>query len=403
MGRAVALASRVTHLGTGSVIGGRAALAVDPDLLAHLTAHRDVILVSATNGKTTTTSLTTAAVGADRPIVSNWRGANMTPGIVAALGPSRPNETAVLEVDERWLEKVLPATRPAVVALLNLSRDQLDRTQEVRKVAARWRSALERTATTVVANADDPLVTWAALGAERTVWVASGQDWTADASGCPQCSSRIEFASGSWRCTGCDLARPQPDVVIDDTGITLPSGHLVVTPALPGRANRVNAGFALAIAWVLGVDLERAAIALTEVREVAGRYRRAEVDGTAVRQLLAKNPAGWHEALEMLASNTAPAIVAINARIADGLDPSWLWDVDFEALRGRTVVAIGDRRLDLAVRLGYADIEHVVADDLRAAVAIARRSRGWSSDVPVDVVANYTAFRDHLSETGGVV
>lgn len=401
IGRLVALLSRVAHVGTGSVIGGRVALAIDPKLLTHLTTGRPVVLVSATNGKTTTTSLTTAAIGAERPVVSNWRGANMTPGIVAALGTARRDATAVLEVDERWLESVLPASGASIVMLLNLSRDQLDRTQEVRKVATRWRRALDLTPTTVIANADDPLVAWAALAADRTIWIGTGQDWTADASGCPECSSRIEFTPSDWHCTNCELRRPTPDIVVGSRSIELPSGALEISPALPGRVNRVNAAFAIAAALELGVDAERARDALDSVREVAGRYRRAEVDGIAVRQLLAKNPAGWHEALEML--SPGPTIVAINARIADGHDPSWLWDVEFEALQGRRVVATGDRRLDLAVRLHYAGVDHVVADDLHSAVAIARGSAGWSADTAIDVVANYTAFRDHLAATGGVV
>ena len=216
-GRAVAGASKLVHFGSGSVIGGRAALLVDGDLLRQLTRDREVVIVSATNGKTTTTRLIGAALGTDRPVVSNSLGANMTPGIVAALGVADPAATAVLEVDERWVEDVLAATGAGTVVLLNLSRDQLDRTQEVRKLAERWRRALTATPPArVVANADDPLVTWAASAAPEVIWVATGQDWNSDAAGCPNCSGRIAFEPGAWRCTGCDLARPTPDVTIDE-------------------------------------------------------------------------------------------------------------------------------------------------------------------------------------------
>ena len=400
-GRLVAGASRLARFGSGAVIGGRVSLLIDPRLLEDLTADRDVVVVSATNGKTTTTRLTAAAIGSSRAVVSNWRGANMTPGIVAALGGARADATAVLEVDERWLETVLPDTAASLVLLLNLSRDQLDRTQEVRKIAGRWRAALERTPTTVVANADDPLVAWAAAGAARVVWIATGLEWTADASGCPACAGRIVFDADGWRCPTCGLERPSPDVRVGDGVIDFADTSVRPTSPLPGRVNLVNAAFAISAAREVGVDPQAACSALDDVHEIAGRYRRAEIDGVAIRQLLAKNPAGWHEALDML--EPGPAIVAINARIADGHDPSWLWDVDFEALRGRTVVAIGDRRLDLAVRLAYAGVDHVLADDLRSAVALARRSSGWSPERPIDVVANYTAFRDHLALTGGVV
>jgi len=406
VGRTVAAASKLVRFGSGSVIGGRAALAVDPQLLRRLTTGRDVALVSATNGKTTTTRLLGAALGADRPVVSNVLGANMTPGIVAALGGADPSATAVLEVDERWLERVLAETGASTVVLLNLSRDQLDRTQEVRALAERWRRALTTTPPrTVVANADDPLVVWAAQAAPHTVWVATAQDWTADAAGCPACSGRIAFSPGSWRCTNCDLARPRPDIAVDDAGgrgavVTLASGPVEVPLALPGRVNRVNAAFALAAAEAMGAEPDAAGLAMGAVREVAGRYRVADVGTTAVRLVLAKNPAGWHEALDLLAPPPAAVVVAINARVADGHDPSWLWDVPFERLAGRFVVATGERRHDLAVRLRYAGVDHAVADGLDASVALAAR-RGAPADSPLDVAANYTAFQEFLDQVGG--
>jgi UDP-N-acetylmuramyl tripeptide synthase len=404
VGRTVAGASKLVRFGTGSVIGGRASLFIDRDLLAELTAHRAVAIVSATNGKTTTTRLLSAALGADRAIVSNWLGANMTPGIVAALGPSAPTATAVLEVDERWVEPVLEATRADTVVLLNLSRDQLDRTQEVRKLAEQWRRALVRTPpATVVANADDPLVAWAAMAASDVVWVATGQDWTADAAGCPACSGRIEFTTGDWHCTACDLRRPVPTVSVDERAITTPDGRFPVTPGLPGRVNRINAAFAVAAAASMGVEPAAAINALDDVHEVAGRYRVTDLDGSPIRLLLAKNPAGWHEALELLEGSTAPIVIAINARIADGHDPSWLWDVSFERLRDRHVVAIGERRHDLAVRLRYASVEHSVAEDLHDALRTVLLLPGHVDGSVVDVASNYTAFQDHLEQVGGVL
>jgi UDP-N-acetylmuramyl tripeptide synthase len=406
VGRAVAAASKLVRFGSGSVIGGRAALAVDPQLLRRLTQGREVALVSATNGKTTTTRLLTAALATDRPVVSNLLGANMAPGIVAALGGSDPSAAAVLEVDERWLGTVLADTEATTVLLLNLSRDQLDRTQEVRKLAERWRAALAATPPRdVVANADDPLVVWAARAAPRTLWVATDQDWTADAAGCPACAGRIAFTPGSWRCTRCDLARRAPAVTVGDADgrgavVVLPSGPVEVPLGLPGRVNRINAAFALAAAESMGADPDAAASAVAAVREVAGRYRVATVAGRAVRLLLAKNPAGWHEALDLLAPPPAPVVVAINARIADGHDPSWLWDVPFERLAGRFVVATGERRHDLAVRLRYADVDHAVADALDEAVVSAVR-RGGDHGAPLDVAANYTAFQEYLASVGG--
>ena len=157
--RAVNTASRRLGRGQGTVAGGRAGLRLDPKLLEHLTAGRQVALVTGTNGKTTTTRLLTVGLGArGDAVVSNETGSNMPPGHVAALaGSAAPR--AVLETDEVYLPRVLAATAAATVVLLNLSRDQLDRTNEVRMIAGHWRAALAAAPHThVVANADDPLV-----------------------------------------------------------------------------------------------------------------------------------------------------------------------------------------------------------------------------------------------------
>jgi UDP-N-acetylmuramyl tripeptide synthase len=379
-------------------------LLIDKNLLSELTASRDVVIVSATNGKTTTTKLLSSALSSGRPVVSNWLGANMTPGIVAALAAANATDTAVLEVDERWVDSVLRATNANTVVLLNLSRDQLDRTQEVRKLAEQWRVALETTPPqTVIANADDPLVAWAALAAPNVVWVGTGQDWTADAAGCPACSGRIDFADEGWACSDCDLRRPSVDVAINDGVIAIEGKTIAGELALPGRVNRVNAAFALAAATAMGADLDQAFDGLDDVREVAGRYRIAQLGDSRIRLLLAKNPAGWHEALELLEGPSTPLVVAINARIADGHDPSWLWDVAYERIGQRFVVAIGERRHDLAVRFRYGNINHVVADDLESAIELVRQSPTYDPTLPIDIASNYTAFQDHLEHVGGVL
>jgi UDP-N-acetylmuramyl tripeptide synthase len=143
---------------------------------------------------------------------------------------------------------------------------------------------------------------------------------------------------------------------------------------------------ALTIAEVMGVDPRAAVDAIGEISEVVGRYATVRVGKQEARMLLAKNPAGWLEVFDFLRPAPIPVVVAINARIADGRDPSWLWDVPFERLQGRLVVATGERSRDLAVRLHYAEVEHRREADLIRAIAAA----GSES---VDVVANYTSFQ----------
>jgi UDP-N-acetylmuramyl tripeptide synthase len=400
VGGAIGALSRRLGRGTGSVIGGKAMLAIDPNALGQLSRGYRIALVSGTNGKTTTTSLLTAALAAQGPVVSNALGANLPTGITATLAAAPPAareaaRQAVLEVDEAWLGRVATATDPEVVLLLNLSRDQLDRNNEVRRLAASWRSVLEersaqRKTLHVVANADDPLVAWAAAEAASVTWVGAGQRWTADAAGCPNCGGRIQFPAefgGAWVCSDCQLTRPPLDVWLDGDEVVFADGERIdVGLQLPGRCNQANAAMALSAATRFGVGRLDAVVAMRSTTEVAGRYRTVQVGDVAARMLLAKNPAGWLEVFDLLSPSPTPVVVAINAQIADGKDPSWLWDVPFERLRGRMVVATGERSADLAVRLHYADVDHRRQPDLVQAIA--------DAGAPVvDVVANYTSFQ----------
>jgi len=395
LGVAVADLSRRLGGGGGSVIGGRVILAVDPDALRRLAARRQSVVVSGTNGKTTTTSLVAAGLSTLGPSVSNVLGANLPAGVAAALAAGAADALAALEVDEAWLASVTEATSPAVAVLLNLSRDQLDRNNEVRTLAAAWRRCFaERPDTLVVANADDPLVAWAAGKAPTRRWVAAGQPWTADATACPACGGKIRFEPSGWACGSCSHRRPSPDVWLEGRHVVGRHGLLAeLEMRLPGRANLSNATMALVACSHLGVDASAAAAAMGATTEVVGRYRRVRVEGVEVRLLLAKNPAGWLEVLDVLAPGPAPVVVVINARVADGRDPSWLWDVPFEHLAGRRVVAAGERASDLAVRLRYAEVDHHVAPDPVEAVVGAAREARRGGHSGLDVVANYTSFQ----------
>jgi len=395
--RVVNATSRRLGRGQGTVAGGRAGLRLDPRLLEHLSRGRQVALVTGTNGKTTTTRLLTVALGATGDaVVSNETGSNMPPGHVAALAGTRARR-AVLETDEVYLPRVLTATAAATVLLLNLSRDQLDRTNEVRMIAGSWRAALAAAPHThVVANADDPLVVWGAGAARDVHWVGAGLRWQHDAVGCPSCEGRIAFTEVGWSCAQCGFARPDPEATLvvapDGTahaewadGRTAP-----VRLALPGRFNRSNALMAAVAAEVSGVDALDALDAMEAVQEVAGRFTVRSFGAVRARLMLAKNPAGWDELLDLVADSDAPLVVSINARIADGADPSWLWDVPYERLTGRAVVATGDRFRDLSVRLHYGGVRHTTEADPVLAVS----SAAEGSDDVVDVIGNYTAFHD---------
>lgn len=395
VGRAAAGLSRRLGRGNGSVVGGWATLALDRRSLEVLARRHQVALVSGTNGKTTTTSLLSAALSTAGPVVTNMLGANLPTGLVAALATAPPGQLAVLEVDEAWLGQVVAAARPRVAVLLNLSRDQLDRNNEVRRLAASWRQTFAAASdVAVVANADDPLVAWAAQAASQVTWVAAGQRWKQDASGCPACGARIVFGEEGWACSSCSLRRPSPDLWLEGDDLVAADGFRgVLQLSLPGSCNRSNAAMAWAAARRFGAEPDAALASMAERVEVAGRYRTVELGALGVRLLLAKNPAGWLEVFDVLSPLPTPVVVAINARIADGRDPSWLWDVPFERLAGRPVVAAGERSHDLAVRLHYAEVAHQREADPLAALRIAARQAEPGDRQGVDVVANYTAFQ----------
>lgn len=377
--------SRRSGRGGGSVIGGRLALGVDGNALRRLAQGRTVVLVSGTNGKTTTTRMIAAALGQQGTVATNTLGANMPAGLVTALAAAPAARTAVLEVDERYLPTVLDEVQPVVVTLLNLSRDQLDRVGEVAMVSGSWRRAVTAYAGTVVANADDPLVAAAARAAPRVVWVSAGQVWRRDAELCLACGSGLHREGDDWWCS-CGVRRPATDWQLDGHDLVAAGGQRhPLQLALPGRANRANAAMAAAVAAQLGVPPEVALESMGEITSVAGRYTTLEVEGRHVRLLLAKNPAGWLETCAVLAPPPTPVVLGLNAQAADGRDPSWLYDLPVDALRGRQVVVCGERRLDLAVRLHYGGVTAEVAPTGRSALLAVPVG-------PVDIIANYTAF-----------
>jgi UDP-N-acetylmuramyl tripeptide synthase len=389
--KTAAALSRAAGRGDGSVIGGWLGLKIDPDLLAHLASGRAIALVSGTNGKTTTTRLTAAAMGVLGTVATNSFGANMPTGHTSALAKAGSTPFAVLEVDEHYLARVIEATTPRVVALLNLSRDQLDRAKEVAMMAQMWRTTLAaHQEVRVVANADDPMVVWAAAGSPYVVWFSAGQRWHDDSWVCPQSGDPIERANGDWWCTGCTLRRPRPHWQVEEDGVVDPRGdwHLIKLQ-LPGQVNLGNAATALAVAAEFGVPPLKALPQLTTVSSVAGRYAQVDRDGRNVRLLLAKNPASWLEAFDM--AEQAPTLLSVNARDPDGLDTSWLYDVNFAPLGDRPVLITGDRAYDLAVRLEVNGVPFRHVKTFEEALRAVPPGR-------LEVIANYTAFQDIRAE-----
>ncbi len=398
-GRSSASLSRALGRGAGGMFGGKVALTISPNILGELAAGKRIVLVTGTNGKSTTTRMTTESLRALGQVATNQNGDNMTTGIVTALMENPDAPYAVLEVDEMHMAEIAKATKPSAIILLNLSRDQLDRVGEIGKVEGRIREAVELSpGALIVANCDDPLISSAAWDAKNVQWVSVGAGWQADSTSFPRSGTIVMRDDNGWSVDGHpEYSRPEPDWTItapaDDGSYRIcgPDGvQITTTLQVPGRANRGNAAQAAAAATYFGVKPGPLGRALASVSGVAGRYQTYDVDGRMARLILAKNPAGWQESLSMVAPGTKQLIIATNGQVPDGVDMSWLWDVAYEQVNGfgcERVIASGERATDLAVRLEYAGVDFELIPKPLEAIRACEPG-------DVEVLANYTAFRD---------
>ena len=393
---AVGRLSRLSGRGGGTTLPGRILLRTAPDAISRLGSGLSdgSTLVSATNGKTTTAAMIAAVLSGDgRRPVHNRAGSNMDWGVATALLEQRGTE-GLFEVDEAWLPSVSADLRPRVVVLANLFRDQLDRYGELERLADEWADVvaeLEAQGTEIVLNADDPLV--ADLGRDAQLRRRDGVTFFGiedpsqalpelqhahDAKHCRRCGAPYRYERafvghlGHYDCPSCGAGRPAADVTagsIELLGmrgsrfvVTAPEGRAAVELPLPGLYNVYNALAALAATRSLGIDLERAAGALSGLEAVFGRVETIEVGGIPLSILLIKNPVGANEVLRTLRQESRASDrpldlwLALNDRIADGRDVSWVWDADFELLAGHTgrVSCAGTRADELALRLKYA-------------------------------------------------
>ena len=376
------------------MIGGEVALRISPKLLEELAAPFSSVIVTGTNGKSTTTRMVRAALESAGPVASNINGDNMTSGVLTALMQGKKATRAALEVDEMHVPGVAADVDPSVFVYLNLSRDQLDRVGEIGTVERRLRDgASAHPDAVVVANCDDPLIVSAAADNPNVVWVAAGGGWGGDSAAYPR-GGRVVRSGENWHLIpafdGEELpelsSRPQPQWWLEDVELapegpraTLRGPDGVSVPLelkLPGRANLGNAAQAVAAA-------------VSSVTEVAGRYSVHNVNGRRARLMLAKNPAGWQEAMTMIDPRVEQVVIGVNGQVPDGQDLSWLWDVDFSAVKqpGRRVVACGERGADLAVRLEYAGVHCDLVPLPMDALAACEPGR-------VEMLLNYTAMRD---------
>ena len=360
--------SKALGRGSGETLPGRVLLALCPNAIELLSQSRVVILVSGTNGKTSTTKELVSQVRIVGTVVTSASGSNLTRGVAGAL--MQDSVFAVLEVDELHLPSVVAATKPAVVLLLNLTRDQLHRMHEVKRVASRWHQmCLEADpATLFVADVDDPFVNYAITGAASAVRVSFGGAAGGrhpDGAVCPSCGRYLDWDNGSYHCD-CGLSNEYADHRFDG-----------------GSAGYRNFLLASVAADLVGVHNSLSNIALRTDYRGMERATEKNFAGVKARIRLTKNPASWTEALAGVTGSNV--ILVLNAREVDGIDTSWIWDVSYASLAGKKVVVTGERGADLAYRLHVEGVESTLVETFDQAIAIF----GLGS---VEVLAAYTAF-----------
>ena len=431
-GKATGALSRVSRRGGGTTLPGDVARMVDPKVLTKLAQDltRGSILITGTNGKTTTARLVTWLLeGAGHTVVSNRAGANLIFGATAAaLDKAGPDgklraDWGVFEIDEASLPKAVDEIRPKATLVLNLFRDQLDRYGELESIARKIEKALSALPDqgTAILNADDPRVAEIGLGLPKqplwfglddTTVAAHELPHAADARTCPKCGASLHFSAvyvghdGVYECPNHDFQRPAPLIAakniklngfdsfsadIDNTHIEMPLG---------GLYNVYNVVAAFAAARTLGLESKYIAERMETFSAAFGRQEHLEFRGRHLNLVLSKNPAGFNEtvrtAVELAKGENF--LIGLNDRKADGTDVSWIWDVDFEHLKtARTVVPAGNRAHDMAVRLKYAEVQAITpeTDPGKALDAVIKATNEGDT---VHLLCTYTAMLELRAE-----
>ena len=363
--------------GRGETLSGRVILTLDPQAISRLSQNRDIVLVSGTNGKTTSTKNLAKILRdfAGEGVSTSESGANMPAGIASLLAQKPRSRFAVIECDEMYLPEIYAQTKPKVIVLLNLSRDQLHRTGEVRKVSNLWHSAFSKDDVTFVINRDDPFLEHAVSQAGHVIRVSFNGRRHPDAATCPNCSAILDWSADDYSCS-CGLGAKLPDVRSDKR--------------LDGPQR--NTVLIIEAARLMGAEI-LANDAGELIEQSPDRIHEFSVSGRNVSAHLAKNPESWRQALGDVEANQI--VLAVNARGIDGRDTSWLWDIDYSHLLGKKVICTGERRLDVAYRLSVQGIDVSVASSFAQAV------NDFSIE-PIQAIVSYTAYQDLLAAELGL-
>ncbi len=434
-GKIIGSIVRLAGAGGGTTFPGKVVRSLHPRFVPEVLSGLELgcVLVTGTNGKTTTAALVADILKtANIPLVHNRTGANLMSGIASALikqslvDLEKYTKLGLFEVDEAVLPEAIDETDPRIVLINNLFRDQLDRYGELDTLAGKMKASVEKLSpeSTLILNADDPLVSSIGahlkckviyFGINTDAYSLKGIEHAADSKHCSLCGTRLEYGYhifghlGNYRCPKCGAERPDPDVFAESVrlkgfdgsncSIRTPAGNMELWIPLPGLYNVYNVLGAIAVSLTLGIEPEAIADSIEQFKAAFGRVEKIQIDGRKLVMILAKNPAGFNEVIRALSNieGGLNIIFALNDNIADGRDVSWIWDVDFENLKGKIsrVICSGIRAWDMALRIKYADTEApFLWIEPHVGRAMERLIESVEKDGTVYVVPTYTAMLD---------
>jgi UDP-N-acetylmuramyl tripeptide synthase len=372
LGKSLSKLSKILNLGHGSTWPGHIALRLNPAFIDQVLkkSKTKVILVTGTNGKTTTAKLLqTIFEENSKKVFLNSSGANLLNGIASSiiLGSNLKGnlsfDYAIFEVDENTLPQITETLEPDFIIALNLFRDQLDRYGEINTIARKWKNSYQKLhKTQFILNADDPQIAYLGNNLDSKVYYFglndkkfeyTTQQHAADSILCPKCGTKLTYEAfyfshlGKWKCDNCKLGRPIPSLENFEYYPLLGTYAIYDTLA------------AVLTAQTLGINSGQITAALKTFKPAFGRQEIMEIDGKKVQLFLSKNPTSFNESLRTINESKAKnLLIVLNDRIPDGTDVSWIWDIDFETLidKNTKLYLTGDRVYDLALRIKYSGI-----------------------------------------------
>lgn len=408
LGKTAILICKILNLGSGSTWPGHVALKLNKNFIKDVLSRSNtkVVIVAGTNGKTTTARLITCVIREEnKSYLQNKAGANLINGLASTLimgtnlNGKLEKDYLIFEADENALPRVIEETNPDYIVCLDLFRDQLDRYGEVDTIAKKWHKAFKKLndKTTLILNADDPQIAFLSKNSKAKTSFFGLEEMEekneiehgADSIYCPSCSNKLTFTVvffshlGIWNCSKCKLKRPKPN--LDD----------IPSYPLRGTYNKYNVLSASLFGLKEGISLQKSQNAFKSFTPAFGRQEKLRYKNRDVQIFLSKNPISFNESLSTIRDLKGKNIlILLNDRIPDGLDVSWIWDINFkENMEKETNIGVaGDRVYDMGLRLKYAGFfTHIIPDP---GEALNQMTDKLESDETLYILPNYSAMLD---------